>query len=68
MSVAMSIALKGIRLARKIVSSRDVAVTMCEEPAVRDVKMYRAGSSAKCWAAMAAAGCKRVCPGVCSRL
>jgi len=36
-SVAMSSALKGTRLARRIVSSRDVAVTMCDEPAVSDV-------------------------------
>jgi hypothetical protein len=43
-SVAMSTALKGTRLARRIVSRRDVAVTMWEEPAVREVKMKRAGS------------------------
>jgi hypothetical protein len=29
--------LKGTRFARRIVSRRDVAVTMCDEPAVRDV-------------------------------
>lgn len=43
-SVAMSIALKGTLLARRMVSSREVAVTMCEDPAVRDVYRYRAGS------------------------
>jgi len=37
-STAISTALKGTLLARRIVSSRDVAVTICEEPAVRDVK------------------------------
>jgi hypothetical protein len=36
-SVAMSRALKGTRLARRMVSRRDVAVTMCDEPAVNDV-------------------------------
>lgn len=36
-SVARSRALKGTRLARRMVSRREVAVTMCEEPAVRDV-------------------------------
>ncbi|KAK1238805.1 hypothetical protein MKX07_004381 [Trichoderma sp. CBMAI-0711] len=36
-SVEMSMALKGTRFARRIVSRRDVAVTMCDEPAVRDV-------------------------------
>lgn len=36
-SVAISIALKGTRLARRIVSRRDVAVTMWDDPAVRDV-------------------------------
>lgn len=40
----MSTALNGTLLARKIVSSREVAVTICDEPAVREVKMYRAGS------------------------
>jgi hypothetical protein len=38
-SVAISRALKGMRLARRMVSRRDVAVTMCEDPAVREVKM-----------------------------
>jgi hypothetical protein len=33
----MSMALKGTRLARRMVSRRDVAVTMWEEPAVNDV-------------------------------
>lgn len=36
-STAMSRALKGTRLALRMVSSREVAVTMCEEPAVSDV-------------------------------
>ncbi|KAL2165260.1 hypothetical protein VTH06DRAFT_557 [Thermothelomyces fergusii] len=36
-SVARSTALKGMRLARRMVSRRDVAVTMWEEPAVSDV-------------------------------
>jgi hypothetical protein len=36
---------KGMRLLFKIVSMRDVAVMMCEEPAVSDVKRYSAGSS-----------------------
>lgn len=36
-STAMSIALKGTRLARRMVSRREVAVTMWEEPAVREV-------------------------------
>ena len=36
-SVATSRALNGILLALRIVSSRDVAVMMCEEPAVREV-------------------------------
>lgn len=44
-STAMSRALKGTRFARRIVSRREVAVTMWAEPAVREVKMYRAGSS-----------------------
>ena len=30
-------ALKGTRLARRMVSSREVAVTMCDDPAVREV-------------------------------
>ena len=38
-SVAMSTALNGTLLARRMVSSREVAVTMCDEPAVREVKM-----------------------------
>lgn len=38
-SVAMSTALKGTRLARRMVSRREVAVTMWEEPAVSEVKM-----------------------------
>lgn len=36
--VAVSIAIKGILLALRIVSTRDVAVMMCEEPEVKDVK------------------------------
>ena len=36
-SVAVSIAWNGIRLALRIVSMREVAVMMWEEPAVRDV-------------------------------
>lgn len=36
-SVAMSIAWKGILLALRMVSRRDVAVMMCDDPAVRDV-------------------------------
>lgn len=36
-SVARSRALKGTRLARRMVSRREVAVTMCDDPAVRDV-------------------------------
>ena len=36
-SVATSRALKGILLALRMVSRRDVAVMMCEEPAVREV-------------------------------
>jgi len=31
-------AIKGILLALRIVSTRDVAVMMCEEPEVKDVK------------------------------
>jgi hypothetical protein len=46
-STARSTALKGTRLARRMVSRREVAVTMWEEPAVREVKMYRAGSVEK---------------------
>ena len=37
-------ALKGTRFARRMVSSRDVAVTMCDDPAVSDVYTYSAGS------------------------
>jgi len=33
-----------MRFARSIVSIRDVAVTMCEEPAVSDVKRNNRGS------------------------
>lgn len=40
-------ALKGTRLARRMVSRRDVAVTICEDPAVREVKIQRAGSVEK---------------------
>jgi hypothetical protein len=36
-SVAMSSALKGIRFAFKMVSIREVAVTMCDDPDVSDV-------------------------------
>ena len=36
-SVAVSMYEKGMRLARRMVSMRDVAVTMCDEPAVSDV-------------------------------
>ena len=36
-SVATSSALNGIRLAFKIVSNLDVAVTICDEPEDRDV-------------------------------
>jgi hypothetical protein len=36
-SVAVSMARKGILLALRMVSSREVAVMMWEEPAVRDV-------------------------------
>lgn len=32
-----------------MVSIRDVAVTMCDEPAVREVKRYNAGSSSQLW-------------------
>jgi hypothetical protein len=35
----------GIRALLRIVSMREVAVTMCEEPAVSDVKRYRFVSS-----------------------
>lgn len=37
-SVAVSTPLKGILFALRIVSMREVAVMMCEEPAVREVK------------------------------
>ncbi|KUI54113.1 hypothetical protein VP1G_10617 [Cytospora mali] len=37
LSTAMSTALKGTRFARRMVSSREVAVTMCMFPAVREV-------------------------------
>lgn len=37
-SVAVSLYLNGILLAFKIVSIREVAVTICEDPAVNDVK------------------------------
>lgn len=43
-SVAISSALNGILLALRIVSIREVAVTICDEPEVRDVYMYSAGS------------------------
>lgn len=36
-SVARSVALKGTRFARRMVSSREVAVTMCMLPAVSEV-------------------------------
>jgi hypothetical protein len=37
-SVAVSTPLKGMRFALRIVSMRDVAVMMCDEPAVSEVK------------------------------
>ena len=43
----MSIAWKGILFALRIVSIRDVAVMMCEDPAVREVKRKRRGSFSK---------------------
>lgn len=43
-SVAVSIAWKGILLAFKIVSMRDVAVMMWDEPAVREVNRNSRGS------------------------
>lgn len=43
-SVAISRALKGIRFAFKIVSSLEVAVTICDEPDVREVYRYKIGS------------------------
>lgn len=46
-SVERSMALKGTRLARRMVSRRDVAVTMCIFPAVKEVKIQRAGSVEK---------------------
>lgn len=46
-SVAVSIYVKGSRLAFRIVSTREVAVTMCEDPAVREVKRYNLGSSSQ---------------------
>jgi len=33
----------------RIVSMRDVAVMICEEPAVSEVKRYSAGSSSQLW-------------------
>lgn len=46
-SVAMSTALKGTLFARRMVSRRDVAVTMCMDPAVSEVNIQRAGSVEK---------------------
>ena len=46
-SVARSMAWKGSLLALRMVSRREVAVTMCEEPAVREVKRKRRGSVSK---------------------
>jgi len=43
----MSTALNGTLFALRMVSSREVAVTMCDEPAVRDVKIQSAGSVEK---------------------
>ena len=44
-SVATSRALNGILLAFNIVSRRDVAVVMCDEPAVSEVYRYSVGSA-----------------------
>jgi len=43
-SVAMSSALNGMRFAFRMVSIRDVAVTMCDDPDVSDVYRYSSGS------------------------
>ncbi len=45
--LAVSMYENGMRAFLRMVSMRDVAVIMCEEPAVRDVKRYSAGSSSQ---------------------
>lgn len=45
--VAVSIARNGIRFALRIVSSRDVAVITCDDPAVREVKTKSVWDSSK---------------------
>jgi hypothetical protein len=39
----------GIRAFFRIVSIREVAVIICEDPAVKLVNRYRAGSSSQLW-------------------
>jgi hypothetical protein len=44
-SVAISIAVNGTRFAFRIVSMREVAETICEDPDVKLVNRYRTGES-----------------------